>query len=216
MSRLLLVTAGACAALGLVSLLIAQGAARRRSWQRMAAGGLVGLLLATVAALLATVSVSILGYRALTHEEVAATVRTFPIGARHFRASLTYPDGREESFEIRGDAIYVDAHILKWRPWVNLFGLHTAYELDRVAGRYEALADERTGPRTVFSLGRPKPFDLFDVVRRVPRLSVIVDAEYGSATFVAANGLAAYEILVSTSGLLARPVGTPREPAARR
>jgi hypothetical protein len=216
MSLLLLVTAGVCAALGLVSLLIAQGSARRRRWQRMVAGGLVGLLLATVAALLATVSVSILGYRTLTHEEVAATVRTIPIGVQHFRASLTYPDGREESFEIRGDSIYVDAHILKWRSWVNLIGLHTAYELDRVAGRYEALADERLAPRTVFSLGRPKPFDLFDVVRRVPRLSVLVDAEYGSATFVAARGVAAYEILVSTSGLLARPVGAPQESSVRR
>jgi hypothetical protein len=216
MTLVLLVTAGALAALGLVSLLMAQGAARRRHWQRAVAGGLAGLLLATAAALLATVSVSILGYRALTLEEVAATVRTFPIGARHFRASLTYPDGREESFEIRGDSIYVDAHILKWRPWVNLFGLHTAYELDRVAGRYDDLAEERKGPRTVFSLGRPKPFDLFDLVRRVPRLSVLVDAEYGSATFVAARELAAYEILVSTSGLLARPVGPPRESSARQ
>lgn len=153
----------------------------------MVADGLVGLLLATFAALLATVGVSFLGYRALTHEEVAATVRTSPIGAQHFRASLTYPDGREESFEIRGDSIYVDAHILKWRPWVNLLGLHTAYKLDRVAGRYAALADEQRGPRTVFSLGRPKPFDLFEVVRHVPRLSALVDAEYGSATFVAAR-----------------------------
>src|SRR2546428_427016 len=120
MSRLLLVTACACAVLGLVSLLFARGATRRRRWQ------------------------------------------------------------------------------------------------GTVAGRYEELADERGGPRTVFSLGRPKPFDLFDVVRRFRRLSVLVDAEYGSATFVAARGLAAYDILVSTSGLLARPVGGSQAPEARQ
>jgi len=216
MSRVVLVTACVCAVLGLVSFLLARGAARRRRWQRTVAVGLVGLLFVSVSALLATVSVSIRGYRALTHEEVAATVRTFPTGTQRFRASMTYPDGRQESFDLRGDAIYVDAHILKWQPWVNLLGLHTVYELDRVAGRYDELANERGGPRTVFSLGRPKPFDLFDVVRRFRRLSVLVDAEYGSATFVAARGRAAYEILVSTSGLLARPVAEPRTAPALR
>lgn len=207
MSRVLLSTAGACALAGLVFFLLARGAAHRRRWQRTAGAGLVGILFLTISFLLATFSVSIHGYRALTHEEIAATVRTFPVAPQRFRASMTYPDGREETFDLGGDAIYVDAHILKWRPWVNLLGLHTAYELDRVAGRYEELADERRAPRTVFALGRLKPFDLFDIVRRFPGLSVLVDAEYGSATFIAARGPAAYEILVSTTGLLARPIG---------
>jgi hypothetical protein len=207
MPRLLLVIACVSAGLGLASLLFARGALRLRRWQRTAVTGLLGLLLLTFAALLATVGASLRGYRALTHEEVAATVRTVPLGPQRFRASVTYPDGRGEIFELRGDALYVDAHILKWHPWVNLLGLHTAYELDRVAGRYERLADERGAPRTVFSLGEPKPIDLFDVARKFPRLAPLVDAEYGSATFVAARGRAAYDILVSTSGLLARPVG---------
>ena len=211
-----MIAACASALLGLVTLLFARGAARRRRWQGMVAGGLVGLLLLTASALLATISVSIRGYRALTYEEVAATVRTFPIGTQHFRASMIYPDGREESFDIRGDAIYVDAHILKWKPWVNLLGLHTVYELDRVAGRYEEVADERGAPRTVYSLARPKPVDLFDVVKRFRHLSMLIDAEYGSATFVATRGLTAYEILVSTSGLLARPVGGPQTFSARQ
>ncbi len=215
MSRVLLLTAGFCALAGLVFFLLARGAAHQRRWQRTVAGGLVGLLFLTISVLLATFSVSIHGYRALTHEEIAATVRTFPVGSQRFRASMTYPDGREETFDLRGDAIYVDAHILKWQPWVNLLGLHTAYELDRVAGRYEELADERGAPRTVFTLGRLKPFDLFDIARRFPRLSALVDAEYGSATFVAARGPAAYEILVSTTGLLARPVGGSTAPPAR-
>jgi len=214
MSLVLLVAASVCGVVGLVFLLLARGAARRRRWQRTAITTLGGLLFVTLGALLATVSVSIRGYRALTREEVAATVQTFPTGPQRFRARVSYPDGREDIFDISGDAVYVDAHILKWRPWVNLLGLHTVYELDRLAGRYTGLTDERNRPRTVFSLGRPKPFDLFDLARGFGRLSALVDAEYGSATFVGAQGLAAYEILVSTSGLLARPVTTPRGSAA--
>ena len=216
LSLILLAIAAAAAALGLVLLWIARASLRRRRWQGALAGGLGGLLLLTVGALLLTISVAIRGYRALTREEVAATVRTVPIGGRHFQATIRYPDGREEVFLLAGDSIYMDAHILKWHPWVNLLGLHTAYELDRVAGRYDRLADEREGPRTVYSLARPKPLDLFDVVRRLRRLAILVDAEYGSATFVGTRGAASWEILVSTTGLLARPAAGTGESGGRK
>jgi len=38
-------------------------------------------------------------------------------------------------------------------------GLKTAYELDRVAGRYTLLEDEQNKPRTVYSLARKKHVD---------------------------------------------------------
>ena len=209
MSRVVLVTACVCAVLGLVSFLLARGAARRRRWQRTVAVGLVGLLFVSVSALLATVSVSIRGYRALTHEEVAATVRTFPTGTQRFRASMTYPDGREESFDLRGDAIYVDAHILKWKPLANLLGLHTAYELDRLAGRYQSIEQERSAVRSVYSLSRDKPLDLFRLRQRYAFLGTLLDAEYGSAAFVSVTQPAELELRVSTTGLLMREASAP-------
>jgi hypothetical protein len=96
------------------------------------------------------VAIGVQGYRALTHEEVAATVRTEPLGPQQFRATVLLPDGRTGQFTILGDAFYMDAHILKWKPIVNLLGLHTGYQLDRVGGRYNALQDEQQRPRTVF------------------------------------------------------------------
>lgn len=173
---------------------------------RAAFGLLVALLLVTVAALAATLFVSTQGYRALTREEVAAVVRTEPAGGQRFVASLELPDGRAQTFRLAGDQVYIDARILKWKPLANLIGLHTAYELDRIAGRYRELEDERTKDRTVFPLGREKPFDLFDLRRRLPVLEPLVDAEYGSASFIAASVPAAYELRVSTSGLLIRPI----------
>jgi hypothetical protein len=209
MTRALLLTATASAMMGLVLFLCAREAAHRRRVQGTLVWGLAGLLFVTLAALVATIGVSVHGYRALTYEQVVATIRTAPTGPQRFSAIVTDPDGRAETFDIRGDAIYIDAHILKWQPWVNVMGLHTVYELDRVAGRFDGLADERSKARTVYSLARPKPLDLFDVARGVPGLSMLVDAEYGSATFVGARDRAAYEILVSTTGLLARPVAMP-------
>ncbi len=167
--------------------------------------GLVALLLLALAALAATLSVGLQGYRALTFEELAATVRTEPVAPQHFRATITLPDRRLAMYELAGDAFYVDAHILKWHPWASLLGFRTMYELDRVAGRYNNVVDERNKPHTAYELGRPKPVDLFFMARR-RLLGPLVDAEYGSATFVAATQARTFEVRVSTTGLLARPV----------
>ncbi|PYP44661.1 MAG: hypothetical protein DMD42_07465 [Gemmatimonadetes bacterium] len=202
-------------ALGLVALcLLLLGAAvgatalravRVRHWLGGTVRGLVALLLLALAALAATVTVGLQGYRALTYEEVAAIVRTEPVAPQRFRATITLPDHRLAMYDLAGDAFYVDAHVLKWHPWASLLGLRTVYELDRVAGRYNAVADERTQPHTAYELARSKPVDLFLMARR-RLLGPLVDAEYGSATFVAATRPAIFEVRVSTTGLLARPV----------
>ena len=180
-------------------------ATRARHWLGGTIRGLVALLLLALAALAATVTVGLQGYRALTYEEVAATVRTEPVAPQRFRATITLPDRRLAMYELAGDAFYVDAHVLKWHPWASLLGLRTVYELDRVAGRYNSIADERARPHTAYELARSKPVDLFFIARR-RLLGRLVDAEYGSATFVAATRPVTFEVRVSTTGLLARPV----------
>ncbi len=180
-------------------------AVRRRRWLGGGVRGLAGLLFVTLAALLVTIALGIRGYRALTYEEVAATVKTEPVAPQRFRASILLPDRRVAMYELAGDAFYVDAHILKWHPWVNLLGLHTEYELDRVAGRYNAVTDERSKPHTAYSLARERPVDLFSLARR-RLLGPLVDAEYGSAAFVAGNQPAEYQVRVGATGLLMRPV----------
>ena len=194
------------AALAALLALFSRGAWRNRHRVGSVMGFLVAALMLTVATLCATISVAIRGYRAFTHEVVAATIRTEPTGPQQFRATVTLPDGRLHMFDLAGDAVYVDAHILKWRPIVNVLGLHTAYELDRVAGRYQTLKDEQTRDHTVHSIARGKPLDVFDLARRSRLLAPLVDAEYGSATFVGANRPATFAVSVSTSGLLIRQI----------
>jgi hypothetical protein len=165
---------------------------------------LLGLLLITAGAFAAVVAIGTQGYRALTHEAVAAQVRVQPLGPQRFSATLRFPDGREATFELAGDEVYVDAHILKWQPIANLLGLHTAYELDRIAGRYHSLKDEQASPRTVYALGADKPIDLFNLRRRYTFLAPLLDAEYGSASFVPVTAPAELEVRISTTGVLIR------------
>ncbi len=204
MTTTLIVTSLCLLLVGAVVGVTAVREARVRHWLGGTIRGLVALLLLALAALAATVTVGLQGYRALTFEEVAATVRTEPVAPQRFRATITLPDRRLAMYELAGDAFYVDAHVLKWHPWASLLGLRTVYELDRVAGRYNSIADERARPHTAYELARSKPVDLFFLARR-RLLGPLVDAEYGSATFVAASRPVTFEVRVSTTGLLARP-----------
>jgi hypothetical protein len=200
----------AFALLSAIFLLGAITALRRRHWIKTSAALTLALLFLALAALAATISVATLGYRALTHEAVAAVVVTQPTGPERFTATFAFPDGRQRSYELTGDALYVDAHIVKWHPLANILGLHTAYQLDRVAGRYDRLEDEQLKPRRMFPLSAAKPIDMFQLARGLAFLGRVVDTEYGSATFAPARGRAALELRVSTSGLLFRPLDPAR------
>jgi hypothetical protein len=171
---------------------------------RFALRTLAGVALLSIAGVAGALVLGIHGYRALTREDVAARLSVRPTGPQTFAATVSYADGRQAGFTLTGDEIYVDARILKWKPIANVFGLHTAYELDRVAGRYRDIEQERNAQRTVYPLGEEKPVDLFALRRRYAFLAPLLDAEYGSASFVPVTEPAVLELRVSPTGLLIR------------
>jgi hypothetical protein len=191
-------------ALGGIFVIAGLTALMRRRPLRFTVRTLLGLLLLSLGALAGAIGVGMQGYRALTREELAARIRVRPSGTQTFAATFRMPDGSEATYELAGDEVYVDAHILKWKPMANVLGLHTAYELDRVTGRYRDIAQERSGNRTVYSLAQEKPLDLFGLRRRYTFLAPLLDAEYGSGTFFPVTRPAEFEVRVSTTGLLIR------------
>ena len=162
------------------------------------------LLMLVIALLFATISFSIQGYTYLTHEELAAYVDIEPTGKQEFKAYFLFPDNTEAEYQLAGDELYIDAHILKWKSFANLFGLHTLYELDRVSGRYTKLEDETSKSRTVYSISSEKLIDIFNLRLKNEFLSFLVDAEYGSGTFINVNRYTKLKVMVSATGLLIR------------
>jgi 4-amino-4-deoxy-L-arabinose transferase-like glycosyltransferase len=199
------------AVLGVTFLIAAFAAVRRRRFMRLTRRLVLSIALFAIAAFFAALTIGTQGYRALTREQVAAIVETQPLGAQRFRVRMRFPDGRVVTHTLAGDELYVDAHILKWKPIANIVGLHTAYELDRVGGRYERLDDEQNNPRTVYGIGNKKPVDMFSLRQRYALLEPLLDAEYGSATFIAVEQPATLEVRVSTTGLLIRRMGSAQE-----
>ncbi len=166
---------------------------------------LLSLIFLVAGAGLGVISLGIEGMRALTKEETAARIKVVPSGLQRFDATVTFADGRTEIYDLAGDDIYVDGHIVKWTPLANMLGLHTSYRLDRISGRYRSLDQENTARHTAYAMGTPAMFDLVALGKRLP-LGEFFDAEYGSATFVPVAPPGELELKVSTTGLLLRPL----------
>ncbi len=196
--------------LSLIFLIATFAAAKKRERFAVGTSLLTALLMLSLSALSGTISIATQGYHALTHEALAATVKITPVGVQQFTANVILPDGGQKIFHLTGDELYIDAHILKWKPWANILGLHTSYELDRIAGRYAVLSDETTKPHTVHTLSKEKPVNMFELRRRFAALDPFLDAEYGSATFINTNAAEEFKVMVSTTGLLIRK--TQKEP----
>ena len=179
----------------------------RRIWRRrIVAGsleGLVGLLLLAIAALIVMISINLYTYDRLTHESKIAEISFQQIGPQHYASILKLKNGAE-ILDLQGDDWQIDARVLKWRGIAVLLGFDTLYQLDRLSGRYRSIDQERTAPRTVYSLSEGKGLDLWLMAKKYSWIPW-VDALYGSATYMPMVNGASYAIFVSLTGLLARP-----------
>jgi hypothetical protein len=193
----------------LLSVLFVFSSARRFRRRQLLAGtahGGTALIL-----LLLCVSVLLLGmtlrrYQRLSYEQLAGEVQFTRTGDRAFDAHLSYPGGEQESYALKGDEWQVDARVLKWHAFANLVGFDSAYRLERISGRYTDIKDEQTQPRTVYELSPPERVDPWSLVRRYHSYIPWVDALYGNATFLPMADGALFEIKVSQSGLVSRPL----------
>jgi len=128
-------------------------------------------------------------------------------GDREYTAMFTYPGPDLQVFDLRGDDWQLDARVLKWSGPANLLGFNTLYRLDRISGRYTKIEDEKTAPRTVHAMRPPDLIDTWQLARDHKEwVMPWIDAVYGSATYVPMADGAVYEVRVSPTGLLARPL----------
>ena len=193
----------------LTGILFLAAALRRLRRRRILGGALHGataLLLIAFSLCAALIVMNLRTYQRLTAEQPAGELQFSRVGERQFNAVLTYPNGEHVNFALSGDEWQVDARVLKWHAFANMLGFDTAYRLDRIGGRYTHIEDERTQARTVYSLNPPERIDLWAWVHQYHSWMPWMDALYGSATFLPMADGALYEIKVSQSGLIARPL----------
>jgi hypothetical protein len=191
---------------GILFLIAAVRRLRRRKILGGAMRGATGLALLLLSACAVLIAANLRTYQRLTSEQPAAELQFTRTAEREFNAVLTYPGGERANFALRGDEWQIDARVLKWHALANMVGFDTAYRLERIGGRYTRVEDERTQLRTVFSLNPPQRIDPWDLVHRYHSWIPWIDALYGSATYLPMADGALFEVKVSQSGLVARPL----------
>lgn len=199
-------------------LLLALACQRLSRARFLSAGGsaFMGLLLLAIAALTFIVSLNFHTYARLTHEQPVAEIVFEAREPQHYRATLTQvPSGEMKVFILAGDEWQLDARVLKWQGWANLLGLDAQYRLERVSGRYRDIEQERHDERTVYSLSENPGVDLWQLSTQYPRWLPFVDAVYGSATYQPMADGARYEITITQSGLIARPINAAAQTVAK-
>ena len=146
------------------------------------------------------------GYGRLVDEQYIGKIKFTESAPEHYVARLMLDEQPDRIFEIQGDEWQMDARVVIWKPPATLLGLDPIYQLDRLSGRYSAVEEELSKVRSVYALSEPVPLDVWQFARRYPKLLPGVDAHYGTATYLPMAHDAIYEVKMTRTGLIARPL----------
>jgi hypothetical protein len=203
-SSLLLYAGIACAIVGLVAIVAGLFALLRLRPLRFVSRTLLGALLLCAGALALAISIGTQGYRALIDEQPAGRVFVKKTAPQRFNARFVFPDGARRAYETAGDEIQVDAHILKWKPIANLIGLRTSTSSTGSAAATARSSRSASTARSVHTLAPTRMVDLFDLRQRYVFLAPLLDAEYGSASYVPVDADVELQVSVAPSGVVLR------------
>jgi hypothetical protein len=170
---------------------------------RSLAGGVVSGAMGSASILLAF---SYYGYGRLIDEQLVSRIEFSQSSPGEYTARLMIDGEIDRLLELRGDEWQMDARVVNWKPPATLLGLEPIYQLDRLSGRYSDIDDEMSEERTVHALSEELPLDVWRVARKFPLLMPGVDAYYGTATYLPMADGARFEVTLTRTALIARPV----------
>jgi hypothetical protein len=198
--------------ISLIALYIAYKAARmlwQNSWFIGFCRGLFGFGLLAIAALIGLTAFDVYSYKQALQEQVVATINFDHIEDQHYFAVLADKEGKEQRVELRGDQWQLDARIVKWDGYLATLGIKPAYRLERLSGRYYDIEKETTAKRTAYTVHNSLyGIDVWKILNSNPDWIPVIDAVYGSATYLPMKDGALFEISLSNTGLVARPINT--------
>ncbi|MCE3251476.1 MAG: cation/multidrug efflux pump [Cellvibrio sp.] len=196
--------------IGLIAAYLAYKAVRllwQNSWFVGFCRGIFGLALLALGTLIALTAYDVYSYKQVLQEQVVATINFDKIEDQHYFAVLADKDGKEQRVELRGDQWQLDARIVKWKGYLSTFGLKPAFRLERLSGRYYDIEQETTAKRTAYTVHNSLyGVDIWRIFNSHPDWVPVIDAVYGSATYLPMKDGALFEISLSNTGLVARPI----------
>lgn len=180
--------------------------ARRRRLVRATRSLAGGAISGSIGAACILLAFSYYGYDRLLEEQTVSQIEFSQSAPGRYTARVMIDGEMDRFLELRGDEWQMDARVINWKPPATLLGLDPIYQLDRLSGRYSQIDDEMSEKRTVYALSEELTLDVWRVARKFPFLMPGVDAYYGTATFLPMADGARFEVTLSRTALMARPL----------
>jgi len=176
--------------------------AGRRVFRLRPVRRLFGLLLLALAGVSGLLALSLVQFARLTDDKPVAEVMVRQQGDGQFQLAARTPDQRMRDYTLYGDQWQIDAKVVRWRLPALLAGVPPLYRLERLSGRYQDTARERSATRSVHALDDWPAPDLAQVKRLVPNWLPFVDVQFGSAAYMPMFDGARYQVYLDPRGAL--------------
>jgi len=163
---------------------------------------LIGLLVLALAGVTTLLALSLFQFLRLTTDMPIAQIELRQTAPQQFTATASTPRQGTRDYVLLGDQWQIDARIVRWRLPALLAGVPPLYRLDRLSGRYEDVAQERTAQRSVHALDDWEVPDLAYLKRRFPNWLPFVDVVFGSGAYMPMFDNARYRVYVDPRGAL--------------
>jgi hypothetical protein len=179
-------------------------------------GVVTGGALLAIGAVVSLLGLNVQTYNRLSHERPVARVSLAAVEgqARTFTATVTelgedgLPLGTPQTYTLEGDQWQMDARVITWKPWANVLGLDSQYELQRIWGRNVTQGPTATAEGQAMTVAR-EGLDFLALMDSLPRwLSTVAPAqerEFGSAVFMPMANGSEYEVRMTQEGLAVDP-----------
>jgi hypothetical protein len=169
--------------------------------------GMIGITFICIAAVVGLAAWDLYSYKQIMSEQTVCNVSFKKLDEQHYIATLTDKEGQAKQYDLRGDQWQIDARIVKWNGMIARWGVKPAYRLDRISGRYFDLEKETSATRTAHAItASPVGLDVWLLLNKQANWISAVDAIYGSATYLPMKDGANFEVTLSNTGLVARPI----------
>ncbi len=197
---------------GLFFILWAGSQIKKKRLMKCCVGSTLGISLLSVAAILFLILSNLYTYHRLTFERPLAKIHMQELASQHYLVSVDHTNEKQRQiFELKGDEWQIDARILKWKYPVIWLGLDSHYQLERISGRYSSIESEMQKDRTVFALTEQATTDIWPLIRQYQTYLPLIDALYGTASYLPMQDQAEFELVLTQTGLIARPLNSQAE-----
>ena len=145
-------------------------------------------------------------YQRFTNETPVALLSFVQTGDGQYEANFQPVGQPSARYLLRGDEWQMDVRMIKWTDWLTFLGEDPLFRFDRLSGRYSEVAAALNNPPTMHAFGENSGLDLWAFARDSGDWLPGIDAAYGSSVFLPMQDGLSYEVTMSATGLLARPV----------